>query len=43
MTLGKDKNPMAKQDYDKMIEEQTKGAKKSNLMIVPDIKKSRLE
>ena len=43
MTLGKHKNPMAKNYYNKMIEEQTKGMKKSNLMVVPDMKNNRVE
>ncbi len=43
MTLGKDQNPLAKEDYQIMIEEQTKGKKKSDLMVVPDMKKSRVQ
>lgn len=42
MTLGKDQNPLAKKNYQMMIEEQTKGMKKSDLMVVPDMKKSRV-
>ena len=42
MTLGKDQNPLAKEDYHMMIEEQMKGKKKSDLMVVPDMKKSRV-
>jgi hypothetical protein len=43
MTLGQDKIPLSKKDYDKMIQSQTKGMKKSDLMVVPDMKKSRVE
>jgi hypothetical protein len=43
MTLGQDKIPLSKNDYDKMIQSQTKGMKKSDLMVVPDMKKSRVE
>ena len=43
MTLGQDKIPLSKNDYDQMIQSQTKGMKKSNLMVVPDMKKSRVE
>jgi hypothetical protein len=43
MTLGQDKIPLSRKDYDQMIQSQTKGMKKSNLMVVPDMKKNRVE
>jgi hypothetical protein len=43
MTLGQDKIPLSRKDYDQMIQSQTKGMKKSNLMVLPDMKKNRVE
>lgn len=43
MTLGQDKIPLSRKDYDQMIQSQKKGMKKSNLMVVPDMKKNRVE
>jgi len=43
MTLGNDKKNISREDYESMIQQQSQGMKKSNLMIIPDIKKSRVE
>jgi hypothetical protein len=43
MTLGQDQILLTRKDYDQMIQNQTKGLKKSDLMVVPDMKKNRVQ